>query len=410
MSNRRAVKTLDNEIMNPATRALATGGETGPLGALEPSPFTGMRNELPFDQNGGYEPTEEDRLNAVLSEVGNTGAGGFVSIFKLNHATKTWEFTDRRTVAEFENEGLPYLARTYGAGDYEMRIYNSDKKIHARPKVTISQAAEQNAQPKTAPAGSEITQLAKIMTDGLQGIATLIAQGQRQQPAGQSRAEMLQEMIQMQTLFSGGKSADPIDTMTKMFGLIKTIMPRAPGDENPFLELVDKFAPIVMESMSNAKNNQAALPAPPGTVVAVPPAQPPQQPRPILRNNQPANPQQAGAAAMSMQVKMQLIYLCTQAARDSDPGPYASIIVDQLPREVLDGMINDANWLDSLAAIHPGVKKFPDWFEDLKTDVIEELEQQSAESLTSGNDGDIQPGTNAGAGDVSSGSSDTTEQ
>lgn len=104
---------------------------------------------------------------------------------------------------------------------------------------------------------------------------------------------------------------------------------------------------------------------------------------------------------MSLQLKMQLLYLCTQAARDADPGPYAAIIVDQVPEDVLQPLINDPNWLDQLAKFHSNVRQFPEWFNELREAVIEEMQETPPDkNLQTQNSGDINPGNNGDSEDV----------
>ena len=84
---------------------------------------------------------------------------------------------------------------------------------------------------------------------------------------------------------------------------------------------------------------------------------------------------------MSLQLKMQLLYLCTQAARDSDPEPFAAIICNDVPREALDALINDPNWIDALSKFHPAVKQHADWFNELRDAVTDELIERDRPDL-----------------------------
>lgn len=395
---RMQAKTVDGarnalEIMND-------NGDGGPLGNLSEVGVKGLRNDLPFGE--GYEQTEEDKLTSILSEVGQEGTGeGLVSIWKLNEQTKKLEFVDRRGASEFETEGLPYLAKNFGAGEYELRIYNSNRKMHARPRVMISQAAVQVANVQTsrqANGGSggngDIMQLAKLMQDGFAAMTQALLRPPAQPT--ETRAQMLQELIQMKTIFGGEKSgADPIAMFGQMATLFKSMQPRPEGDGNMFMELLDRFGPIIADTVKNMQPANATIDAIASDPAAA--ASPAKIAAPKANPGKPAlTPEQMGAAQVSMQLKMQLMYLCTQAARDADPGPYAAIIVEQVPADALAALVNDANWLDALAKFNPNVKKFPEWFGELHDAIIEEM--QNNENLTPQPDADIQTATNIPAG------------
>lgn len=365
------------ETLNDPNRAGA------PLGNLSTVETGWPRNELPFDGNAP-EDTEEDRLAAILAEVGQDGTEGLVSIWKVNETSKKLEYVDRRDTSEFEANGLPYLAKQFGAGDYELRIYGSNKKLVARPRVTISKAAAQvhHAMPAHG-SGSDIAGLVAVITEGFQQLGQLIVRAQPQ--TGASRTEILQELMQMKQIFGGGNNANPIEMFTQMAGVFKQMQPREPGEGSAFMELVERFSPVIMEAVKN----QQALPAP--AAGAPQPAgvqhQQPQQPQ--------LTPEQKGAREMSFQLKMQLTYLCAQANRDADPGPYAAIIADQVDREILNGLVNDPDWLSALAKFHNGVNQYPEWFEELRTLVIEEMKPE--ENLPPENNSDINPGNQPGS-------------
>lgn len=382
MGRSRAVKTLNHET-EEELRSI------GPLGPLHTADVAAMRNDLPFDAGGQYEPTEEDRLNSVLSEVGSSGGNGVISIWKLSEQNKEWEFVAKRDVAGFENEGLPFLAREFGPGSYELRIYNSSKKIHARPKVVISKAAALYAQADRVAepsGGSDITQLGKIMIEGFGKLGELIV-SQRAAPAPQeSRSAFLAEMLQMKQLFAGdARGSDPLDMFSKMLPIFKSMAPGA-EPENPLISVMDRFMPIIGEAYASAKANAAAAPAIPAT----PSTQPVRQIQAGAPVNaapaHPPTPEQIGASQMSLALKMQLAYLCSQAKRDSDPAPFAAIIVGDVPREALDKLLNSANWLDELAKFEPKVKQHAEWFEELK----EAVEDQLNPDLTDEPNSDIQ--------------------
>lgn len=412
MTARRKVATINDETL--AVQTIARGAEDGPLGNLQAGGGW-PRNDLPFVQGGAeqMEANEEDRLNMVLSEVGSSGTNAFISIWKLNDKTKQWEYVDRKGVTEFENDGLPFLAKTFGAGEYELRIYDSNKKIHSRPKVTVSQVAAQHAQAMNAPAqsaGSDVMALARMTAEGFQRIGELLAT--RQTAPVESRSAFLAEMLQMKQLFSSdNKGGDSLEMFSRMLPIFKSLQPRA-ENENPLMGLAEQFLPVIMEGFQDARKNQPAQPAAtPGVAVAV--AHPAPAPARQIQAGAPANlsPEQQGAKKMSMMLSFQLGVLCTAAAKDSDPDDYAGLILDNVTPEVLNNLFNNENWLATLTTYNAKCAQFPEWFGELKEAIEERLKEDAAdESLTQGNGGAIQQPNHTGdAINVPGGSADDSE-
>jgi hypothetical protein len=397
MAERKRAQTLENSG-NAATAldVLDDHQVGGPLGKLNTGGEAGLpRNDLPWD-TGGYEQSAEDRIAAILAEVGQGDAQGLVSIWKLNDQTKKLEFVDRRGTDDFEESGLPYLAKAFGAGEYELKIYGPDKRLHSRLRVNIAKVAAAVAANNPVAGNSDVSALVKVMADGFQQLGQLIAQSR---PPVETRAQMLQELVQMKQVFGGeSKGADPMAMFTQMLTLAKQLQPRDVSDgPGLFVDLADRFLPVVMEAV---KGHQAAPGAAPPAIAAPNPN--PQQPQ-----RQQLTPEQEGAQKMSFQLRMQLGFLCMQAARDLDPAPYAALIVDQVSPDVLNQLVNDPNWLDALAKFHADVRKHPEWFEELRQLVIEEMRPD--EDLPSGTEGAIQAETLEGGGDDVLGSGDHSE-
>ena len=364
--------------------------------AVRDAEISSIRSDLPFgDETETIEPSPEDNLRAAVTEVsGQEGQQGFVSIWKINENSKKLEYVARREVQDFLSAGGPdFLAKNFGPGDYEVRVYTADSRVFKRPKITISKAAADLVQ-RNAPVSNngDIAALGKIVVDGFTQLGVMMAQ--QRQPV-ETRAQMLDDLVKMKTIFGGNNSGmDPLDMFAKMTGIFKSMQPRGEGEGNVFMELLDKFSPVIMDAMQK-NQGQPALPNPDNAQLP-----------PVARvgvalsagaTAAPAlSPEQIGAQKMSLQLKMQLVYLCTQASRDSDPAPFAAIIVNDVPREALDAILNDANWLDSLAKFHPGIKQFPEWFNELREAVVDELAPEEEPAVEPENTLDLPNDANGG--------------
>lgn len=328
--------------------------------------------------------TEEDEVNAILSEVGGSEGGGNVVIRKLNAQTRKLEWLDRCPIADFTGSGgVAYLAKKWGGGEYELLVYDKFNHIIKRPRVTI--AASVLPEPKAdASPQAGVDKLAGVMLEGFKQLAAQQAQlvQQMQRPA-ETKADWLREIAMMRELFGGNNQSDPLGTLAKVIPVVRDLMPRGEGETNMldvFMRLAQEFGPAI----------KAAVEKTPALTAFVPPAQP-------GAVTQSIPPEQHGANQMQLMLKAKLALLCAKAKADADPGPYAAIICEEVSPEVLSNLVNNPDWLGELAKINPGVKLFPQWFAELREAVIEIMteagEGPDNENLTGTENAGIQPGT-----------------
>jgi hypothetical protein len=313
--------------------------------------------------------TEEDELNAVLAEAGGTTGGGSVVVRKLNPQTRKFEWLGKFSAQEFVSVGgVSHLASKYGGAEYELIVYGADNRIVKRPKITIAAAAVMETKSNT----SDIEKLVAVMAEGFKGMQLQIQQAQ---PA-QTREAFMREMMLMKEFFGGEKQDNTLDTLAKILPIVKEMQPR--DGETNLLDTMIKLAKEFGPSITEAVKKTPAL-APPGTAGAHPPPN--------------MTAEQTGASQMQIMLKLQLAKLIAEAEADSDPGPYAAIIVTKVKREILEKLVNDPNYLDELGKIHAGVKLFPKWFEELREAVLEELQPEpDAPGVDGGDEGaDSQP-------------------
>lgn len=360
MSESRQVKTIELQAPPPQV----TDFNDAALAALRNDEIM-FQGEAPLN-----EQTDEQKLDAILAECGDSGNPGFVSVWKIG-VSKQFEFVSRIEASEFHAQGLPFLAKNYGAGTYELRIYNGKSQLVRRPKILISEAAARTAVPVGAGGTPE---LVAAMMRGFEQMGQLIVQSR---PAAVDEMQMLEKMKMYKDLFGGGSNqGNPFEMVKMVAGLAREMIPHD-GPE-PFSDtiskLADTFAPLLLKAAERGGLPPPATPA----RIAAPAAQPATPPQ---------NSQAKGANEMQIKLKMNLLYLCNEAANDADPGPYGAIIVQKVPKAVLDSMLIDPDWIEALAKIHPGVRLHAGWFEELKNAVIQERNEDSA--LTGDEGGDI---------------------
>ena len=338
--------------------------------------LTAMRDDLPSEWNepapmpggmaGSMPMSEEDMLYQSLAEAGGEGAQGFVSVFRIpTESGRKKEWLARKDVPDFLALGAPWLAEQFGPGEYEIMIYTADKQIFKRPRITIGREAA-----RAQSAGGGASDLSRVMDAMNANFARLAEALSRQAPApvapGPSRMDMLNEMMVMKNLFSnpgGNSGGDQMGQLKTMLSLVKEVMPRPEGAEasgvDLLMKLADTFAPAIVKAVENMPAN---------LVPAVEPGQavPGRAALPVSN----LTPEQEGARQMSIKLKGQLMYLCSEAKQDSDPAPYAQIIVNNVPEAVLNQFVNSETWLNELGTFHAGVLEHEAWFSELREEVI----------------------------------------
>lgn len=387
MANERSVRELSVEDLR-----------NGNLGEDEQLPALMVAPEDPIEQS------ELDKLQSAIAQLGGEANEAFVSIWRVV-ATGPDVFVKKMSALEFADNGVEFIAENYGSGKYHIYVYNSNKRLVKGGNKIIAVEAPQKppAAPAAPPSNNDsIAQLARVMIEGFNRLGERIAQ--LAQPQGQSRREMLNELILMRQIFGPTQQPAANKDPMEMFRLgLEMARDLGTGDnENAFVRLAEKFAPAITEAVKTMGATKPALPLASSdhNVRAGPAAA------------LPANPEQLGAKEMGLFLKMQLEYLVNEAKQDADPTPYAMLIVDKAPRELLVDLANNPAWLDKLAEHNSNVKQFPQWFGELRDAVVEILrEEESADpdNLTPGADFAIHPAGSQPAGVNVPGSADGDE-
>jgi hypothetical protein len=78
-----------------------------------------------------------------------------------------------------------------------------------------------------------------------------------------------------------------------------------------------------------------------------------------------------------LKLKMGLSFLCEQAAAKKDAALYAEVVLDNVPDEFLTTILSAPDFCAVLAQFTPAVLQHREWFEKLKTEVIEQMKPES---------------------------------
>ena len=359
------------------------------------------------------EPTEEDRLIEMVSaQLGENAddAQGSVTIMKFNPDIGKNEWVDKMSASDFEKNSVPYIAKNYGAGIYEIMVYGTNKKIVSRHKIPISESAKILREPEPGAVSAEVRALVENQTR-LQELIQTIAAGMATAPAPpvpatESRMQFFQEMQMMREIFSpaGGAPApapqpqvNPLDMFRSMAEMFKDMQPQAEGDGSLISQLstfADKMGPHISKAIE-ASQNQAQ----PGAPAALPD---PNAAKPAELKPAAVNPEANPEMFQAMMIRKYLNFFMEGAQNGEPTEPYAEMIMAKVPFETAQEWSGKESLAETLAQYHPEVLNNRDWFEKLKENVAEivaevlqaEKDEQESEAAKK-TDADDETGTDA---------------
>lgn len=332
--------------------------------------------ELPPADSIGLEPEFEQ----LLSDLDGAAPLDCLKVFKvgprggndLSHV-----FSRAIDGARFD-EILTELRTTYGPGEYRVIVRRDGRNV-ANRTVSIAPTL-QELRPNTTP----ISAPAVVPTDPLETalkwapiitplLTSLLG---RPPPQGLTVADVM-----MFHKMATGEKKDPVEEVQKMMQMMKLLK----EDDSPNVgsgDLLTRGMGLV-ESLINASNPTAAIaasgaPAPHAAVTAAP-----------------------TPAAIA-------VLLTRAAARDCDPAPYASVLLDSLPEQYLPQIktlaASPAAWMQQIAAlVSPALRQYPAWCEDLRKAVIELLTEDDDGGLLTKPESDSEPAPHADASGLPAG-------
>ena len=337
------------------------------------------------------EPTDAEKKVDAIREALNSDPEAFLSVARqLNGGNSSMEFVGRFPADKYDLAQLQaYLQSHFGGGDYRVKLY-AKGKIAANTLLSIAKQVEEMSSNKL----NENNALSAVLTrvDNMQQQMMAFMQ---QQNSGQSRKEMLEEMLMYKQLFSdGGNSRDPLQQLRDIMALQQDLglggLP-APEEKEPgFGGLIEKLTPLITAAMQQP--------------VQITPQQHP-QPHPQQPHHQ-QRQQNQQANQMQFMLKTGIKTLLTAAQKGSDPGMYADLILDQLPQEFINQLLAMPDPMAAMSAYEPQITAHKEWFANLIEHVKGQLGMPSIFAhLYSGDDGDSIPenvqGTESQNGDLS---------
>jgi len=336
------------------------------------------------------EPGGEDDIAAILAHLGNDTAA-HVRLYRENKGGRD-AFIQKFSPQEWIDFDIDGVQENYGGGNYRVRVYDEKSKVRGNRGFSVEAPPRANgAAAPPAPAVDIATVVTQAVTAALGAVMERIAPALQAVAHQPSRSDMLAELLQMKQIFAPAVGAvaaplDPLDMLQKVLAITKDLAPRD-GETtvaDVFLNLAKEFAPIIGD---NIKRAQQAAPVPgaappaPQRAISAGPALPPA--------NSPA-PQPAEDEAMVSSLKWSIGFLVAQAEADHEPGPYAEMVLDNLPAEMLDKSLtmSDEQLLVMLAHYDPRVSAHAEWFKRLRGEMRDLLtpEPESGTNTLPGGD------------------------
>ncbi len=330
-------------------------------------------NTDPDDE--AIEQTAQDRVALMLHDW-RSSASAKVKLYRKSPQSKKLQWCADYSVDEFESGGLDMVRRTWGAGDYEIRLYGEREGVFGvlgRNEIEIAAPLETPVAANAVPAGfDQFLQAQSAFNERM--LAALTAK--------KDPVDEMKSMLGMMTMFReamGLNSAPIASQKSSIAEAVEAVrMLREVSDElNPRekendpadpMAIVGKIADLVGQAMKNpqaAAQLQQQFPA-----VALPSGLrlPLIGPTPTPEASTPAAPEvvtQQTEQEMLAQLRAKFAEVIALGVkwRDEKPesdaadeliGQAADIIYEFIPDEFVPAL-RDGTWFDSLRMIEPSI-------------------------------------------------------
>jgi len=347
---------------------------------------------ITFDDDVPEEITDQEAKSESLFDQLRSDPNSYINVMRQPLGGRnTMEFVARYEADQFDYGGMmAHIQKMYGGGEYRIMAYYQGK-LKGNKLINIAHPLKLDT---STPDNSALNTVLQQMEKMQQQMAGLYLE---KQTGGNTRKEMLEEMMLYKQLFDNGgqKQSGGIKELLDTVGALKDlgldIGLGGAEKESGWSDLAEKFLPLATLALT-PQNPQPVRQMKPN------PQQRPVQPNPQPRNNE-----------MNLAIKFGVAQLVAAARKNSDPYNYAALVLDNIDRELLMQFFMAPD-LSALEKVNPEVAKYRDWFEllgehikaqlglpskvddlydDLEGDIVEET---TSEPPTNDN---VQPTTNS---------------
>lgn len=347
--------------------------EITPAGAVPSPGIEPQAMHWPANMGGTMPPPEPEpellpddiEFQALLHEYGEN-SGASIRIYRQGRGGyRDLTFIGEMSPSEFSPARLQ--EPPYNGGEFRLH-FRDDTGLRGNRLLKI-----EPRQQAVAPA-SDTAGILAAMQEGFRSMSEALAKVL--QPAPQpSRAEFLAELAAIRNLFAPAQTGPSSSELMEMFLRGMTMareMAPSPGEatgNDVLLEATKTLLPAIIKQIDAAPDA--------GTMQQIP------QPNPApVQHSIPTPPQSAQTSApqstqgnpqMNVMVRAFAGILLAQAQQNSDPAPYAAMILDNVPEETVRKFIEPETWFDEFTKHLPQAKQYQEWFAELRNIVLEML-------------------------------------
>lgn len=303
------------------------------------------------------EVTELDILNEM-----NSGMGDSKYKYRVNRVTGP-NYKGVREPFCFEGDAASFIgvqekiAKDYGAGQYRIRIFKDNRLIRRFDLEVDKQIVATIAPPSTErnDLASVIAEMNRSQMVFMERIMTRL-----EQPSAIPPSDPFSMMEKMSTIMKNMRGEETgaaalFGAFTKGIEAFRDMGGNG-GSEKGLLDFASDFlkSPMLETIVKNKAN-------PPTTI-------------PLPENNQ--NPQIEVQHQPQDILTTTIQFLITKAARNADPALYAEYVLDNLPPEMTQTIVNDPQILPKLMHSYPAMLQYNVWFQELLADLKQQAQTE----------------------------------
>jgi hypothetical protein len=337
---------------------------------------------ITFDDEIPPELTDQEEKSESLFDQLKSDPSSYINIMRQPLGGRnTMEFVARFDADKFDFGGIMnYIQNQYGGGEYRLMAYCKGK-LRANQLLSIAHVVTKKENDDSFN-HMMLQQIEKLNHQ-------IIAIAQERNTGGNSRKEMLEEMLMYKQLFGGNeRSGGFSEIMSVVSGLKELgISVGQPSEEKDgFGDLIGKFAPmataLITASAQQPVNNHRPI-------RKVNPITPGEKPEKTV------NPEPKKTAPLTEEQKMNLALkaginkLISLAEHRSDTGDAAELVLHNIPEDQAVKLFTDSDLVVKLTSIDRRVSSHKDWFLELAEHIKAQLGMESSVSDQYSDDEDL---------------------
>jgi hypothetical protein len=339
-----------------------------PAGQL---PATLAESEL-FANSDDFEQTDTDRVAEMLQASASVGRAS-IKVYKIENGQSAYCASYAPSV--FEEGDYDMVRQSFGAGKYKFMLYGAKPDtgkfcLLSRVEVTIAEDQkpvsnyQQNPSPASDPAMAQI--LASLAQGQQQIVQALANMGQ------QPQRDPMVEMQQMLTMAGAMKAAFATDqpktspiseivaAMRELRSASEELIPGGESEKDPLLSMLPQVLDVIKSGVQQQQQVQS-LPQ-----IALPQS---------LQNVPTPTPQGDDMKFTEMlRLRGYLQNLISMATAGKPSSEGAKYVYDVIPDELVD-LMGEANWLDLLALVSPGISAHAGWLTLVRDEALKMFDE-----------------------------------